>query len=139
MIRELFLPDEEATRRLGQDLSKDLMAGGLVFLHGDLGAGKTTLVRGLLEGLGWDGPVRSPSYALVHSYPILPKVNHLDLYRVKSLEEALDLDLDRLFAPSSVNLVEWPAVLGDAFTPALQVWLEPQGEGRKARIATPGA
>lgn len=135
MIREAHLADEAATRRLGQDLSAALRDGALVFLHGDLGAGKTTMVRGLLEGFGWDGPVRSPSYALVHSYATVPKVNHLDLYRVGSLEEALDLDLDRLFAPGSVSLVEWPGVLDGAFKPDLEVFLEPEGEGRRVRLS----
>lgn len=137
MIREAFLADEAATRAFGQNLSKMLRDGGLVFLHGDLGAGKTTMVRGLLEGFGWDGPVRSPSYALVHGYATSPKVNHLDLYRVGSLEEALDLDLDRLFAPGSVSLVEWPGVLDGAFKPDLEVFLEPEGEGRRVRLSGP--
>jgi tRNA threonylcarbamoyladenosine biosynthesis protein TsaE len=134
MTRERHLPDEGATRRFGQELSTLLGGGGLVFLHGDLGAGKTTLVRGILEGLGWDGPVRSPSYALVHSYPLLPAVHHLDLYRVGSLEEALDLDLDRLFAAPAASLVEWPDVLGEAFRPTFRVWLGPDGEGRRVRV-----
>ncbi len=137
MIREAFLADEAATRSFGQDLSQRLKEGALVFLHGDLGAGKTTMVRGLLEGFGWDGPVRSPSYALVHGYATTPKVNHLDLYRVGSLEEALDLDLDRLFAPGTVSLVEWPGVLGDAFRADLEVFLEPEGEGRQVRLSGP--
>jgi len=132
-LREVFLPDEAATLALGQELSEGWRDGGLVFLHGDLGAGKTTLVRGLLAGLGWSGPVRSPSYALVNSYATRPPVRHLDLYRVGSLDEALSLDLDALFA-DSLSLVEWPDVLEGTFCPDAVVRLTPCGDGRQAVI-----
>lgn len=132
-LREVFLPDEAATLSLGQELSEGWQGGGLVFLHGDLGAGKTTLVRGLLAGLGWSGPVRSPSYALVNSYATRPPVRHLDLYRVGSLDEALSLDLDALFA-DSLSLVEWPDVLEGTFRPDAVVRLTPSGDGRLAVI-----
>jgi len=132
-LREVFLPDEAATLALGQELSESWRDGGLVFLHGDLGAGKTTLVRGLLAGLGWSGPVRSPSYALVNSYATRPPVRHLDLYRVGSLDEALSLDLDALFA-DSLSLVEWPDVLEGTFCPDAVVRLTPCGDGRQAVI-----
>ena len=132
-LREVFLPDEAATLSLGQELSEGWRDGGLVFLHGDLGAGKTTLVRGLLAGLGWSGPVRSPSYALVNSYATRPPVRHLDLYRVGSLDEALSLDLDALFA-DSLSLVEWPDVLEGTFCPDAVVRLTPCGDGRQAVI-----
>lgn len=132
-LREVFLPDEAATLALGQELSEGWRDGGLVFLHGDLGAGKTTLVRGLLVGLGWSGPVRSPSYALVNSYATRPPVRHLDLYRVGSLDEALSLDLDALFA-DSLSLVEWPDVLEGTFCPDAVVRLTPCGDGRQAVI-----
>jgi tRNA threonylcarbamoyladenosine biosynthesis protein TsaE len=133
--REVFLPDEAATLALGRELSEGWRDGGLVFLHGDLGAGKTTLVRGLLSGLGWSGAVRSPSYALVNSYATRPQVRHLDLYRVSSLDEALSLDLDALFA-DSLSLVEWPDVLVGAFRPDVTVRLTPSGEGRLAALET---
>ena len=132
-LREVFLPDEAATLSLGQELSEGWRDGGLVFLHGDLGAGKTTLVRGLLVGLGWSGPVRSPSYALVNSYATRPPVRHLDLYRVGSLDEALSLDLDALFA-DSLSLVEWPDVLEGTFCPDAVVRLTPCGDGRQVVI-----
>ena len=132
-LREVFLPDEAATLSLGQELSEGWRDGGLVFLHGDLGAGKTTLVRGLLAGLGWSGPVRSPSYALVNSYATRPPVRHLDLYRVGSLDEALSLDLDALFA-DSLSLVEWPDVLEGTFCPDAVVRLTPCGDGRQVVI-----
>ena len=132
-LREVFLPDEAATLSLGQELSEGWRDGGLVFLHGDLGAGKTTLVRGLLAGLGWSGPVRSPSYALVNSYATRPPVRHLDLYRVGSLDEALSLDLDALFA-DSLSLVEWPDVLEGTFCPDAVVRLTPCGGGRQVVI-----
>jgi tRNA threonylcarbamoyladenosine biosynthesis protein TsaE len=132
------LADAEATHALGRELAKSLKDGGLVFLYGDLGAGKTTLVRGIMDALGWQGAVRSPSYALVHSYPMQPLVHHLDLYRMGSFDEALSLDLDALFAPGNVSLVEWPEVLGDQFAPDVKVELaiDDAGLGRIATISS---
>jgi tRNA threonylcarbamoyladenosine biosynthesis protein TsaE len=98
------LPDESATRALGAALSKRLNAGDTVLLSGELGAGKTTLVRGLLEALGHEGPVRSPSYNLIQTFDTVPPVMHADLYRVAShkgigIEDYLDTHL---------CLIEWP-------------------------------
>lgn len=94
---------------LGEALSARLKAGDRVSLTGDLGAGKTTLVRGLLRGLGHVGRVKSPTYGLVESYP-LPQavVHHLDLYRLTDPEELEFIGLDELVTPDSLLLVEWP-------------------------------
>jgi tRNA threonylcarbamoyladenosine biosynthesis protein TsaE len=138
MIRELALADEAATRRLGEEVAGTMRQGGLVFLRGDLGAGKTTLVQGILASLGWSGRVRSPSYALVHSYRVGElSVHHLDLYRLGGLEEAMGLDLDSLFSKENLALVEWPEILGAEFRPDLDILLRLDGaEGRLARIAS---
>lgn len=95
--------DEAGMRRLGGGLARVWGAGDIVFLEGELGAGKTTLVRGVLAGLGWEEAVRSPTFNLLHVYETTPPVVHADLYRVQShegvgLEEYLD---DHLV------LVEW--------------------------------
>lgn len=98
------VPTEGAMRRLGASFAGAWRPGELVALEGPLGAGKTTLVRGLLEGLGWAEPVRSPTFNLVQTFATEPPVCHADLYRVGS-EEGLDLEryLDR-----HLCLVEWP-------------------------------
>jgi tRNA threonylcarbamoyladenosine biosynthesis protein TsaE len=134
----LFLESEEDTLRLGRELARRTRPGESIFLEGDLGAGKSTLARAFVRECGWTGPVRSPSYALVHSYPTPSGlVHHLDLYRLGSLEEAVGLDLDTLFAPDARVLLEWPERLEGARVPDWHVRLDPQGEGRLARIAAP--
>lgn len=130
------LPDEGATAELGWKLAGLLASGDTVFLEGELGAGKTTLVRAILRGLGWSGAVRSPSYALIHSYEgsRIP-VHHLDLYRLGSLEEAIGLDLDRYAATGAVLLVEWADRLEGTIAPRYTVRLEITGpETRRAEI-----
>ncbi|RYG46997.1 tRNA (adenosine(37)-N6)-threonylcarbamoyltransferase complex ATPase subunit type 1 TsaE [bacterium] len=99
-----FVADEAATRAFGAELGALLKAGDVVFLSGELGAGKTTLVRGLLEGLGWRGAVRSPTFTLIQTYPTEPPILHTDLYRVTSWE-GLGLE-DSM--EDHVLLVEWP-------------------------------
>ena len=90
MMKEIsvFLENEKSTSELGLKLSKNLSAGLLLFLKGDLGAGKTCLVRSILINLGYQGKVKSPSYSLFEQYSIDGKtINHFDLYRFKSAEE----------------------------------------------------
>jgi tRNA threonylcarbamoyladenosine biosynthesis protein TsaE len=108
--REVHRPvDEAAMVALGESLAARLSAGDRVDLNGDLGAGKTTLVRGMLRGLGHAGRVKSPTYGLVESYLLNPlRVHHLDLYRLADPEELEFLGLDDLLTADSVLLVEWP-------------------------------
>ena len=107
---EQFLAaSEEETLALGAELAERFGDGGVVTLSGDLGAGKTTLVRGLLRALGHDGRVRSPSYGLIESYRIGGRdVHHLDLYRLGHGEEIEYLGLEDLITPGSLLLIEWP-------------------------------
>lgn len=126
------LPDEPATRALGAALAARLHPGDLVRLEGPLGAGKTTLVRGLLEALGHEGPVRSPTFNLLQAFETDPPVLHADLYRVRTaqgtgLEDYLD---------THVVLVEWPDRLPD--DPAhWKIEIAFEGEGRVATIIPP--
>ncbi len=94
------------------------------------------MVRSMLGHLGWTGSVRSPSYALIHSYPTLqPVVHHLDLYRIGSAEEAMGLDLDHHLRDGEILLIEWADRLEGAVTPRFTVHLEITGsETRRARI-----
>ncbi len=94
---------EMEMRELGASLAPSWPAGTLVRLHGELGAGKTTLVRGVLAGLGYDGGVRSPTFNLVHVYDTVPPVLHADLYRVATAE---GLGLED-YLDDHVCLVEW--------------------------------
>ena len=120
------LPDEAGTLALGAALAKVLVPGLVINLIGDLGAGKTTLVRGLLRALGHTGPVRSPTYTLVELYVVSGYiVYHFDFYRFNRPEEWLEAGLDEHFNRESVCLVEWPEKAGDLLPPAdLDVMLE---------------
>ncbi|MCP5249721.1 MAG: tRNA (adenosine(37)-N6)-threonylcarbamoyltransferase complex ATPase subunit type 1 TsaE [Candidatus Accumulibacter sp.] len=105
----LHLADETATASFGGRLAAALDPGTVVWLDGDLGAGKTTLVRGLLRALGHTGPVRSPTYTLVEIY-VISRIYwyHFDFYRFNFPEEFLDAGLGEYFRDDAVCLVEWP-------------------------------
>ncbi len=129
------LPDEDATRALGRTFAPLVDPGSLVFLVGDLGAGKTTFARGFLEGRGWTDSVRSPTYPIVRSYPLAPPVHHLDLYRLGGLEEVLGLDVEPLLEGPDILLVEWPDRMEGQFPPDWIVELSPDADGgRIARV-----
>ena len=100
---------EQTTLVLGAELAQGFNGAELIFLSGDLGVGKTTLVRGMLRGLGFSGRVKSPSYGLLESYELDElTLHHLDLYRLGHPEELFDLGLEELLDPRSVVLIEWP-------------------------------
>lgn len=134
----VLLPDEAATRDLGSLLAKHVPPGSLVFLDGELGAGKTTLVREAIHALGWTKPVRSPSYALIHSYALERcTVHHLDLYRLGSVDEAVGLDLDTLLGTGGTSWIEWPDRLGGTLTPDWTIRLEILDDARIAHLEGP--
>jgi len=104
---------------LGAGLAPELAGGQIWTLTGELGAGKTTLVRGMLRGLGFKGRVKSPSYGLVESYSLDSIiVHHLDLYRLGNPEELDFIGFEDLLAPDSVLLVEWPERAGGRLSAA---------------------
>tara|TARA_B100000780_G_scaffold90094_1_gene62234 strand:+ start:2795 stop:3259 length:465 start_codon:yes stop_codon:yes gene_type:complete len=110
MIKEttIFLAQEEDTLLLGRKLAKNLPQGLLIFLRGDLGAGKTTLVRGLLATLGHIGSVKSPSYNLIEQYQINNvNLNHIDLYRFNSPEEWVSAGFNEFINDLDVTMIEW--------------------------------
>jgi tRNA threonylcarbamoyladenosine biosynthesis protein TsaE len=131
------LPDESATEALGAALQRCRPAFGSVWLTGDLGAGKTTLVRGLLRAAGYRGAVRSPTYTLVETYELGDTpLYHLDLYRLSDPEELEFIGL-REFVDTGLMLVEWPMRgVGVLPAPALSIHLAHTESGRLARLVT---
>lgn len=107
------LADEAATLQAGRDFAQQLSAGMTVYLHGDLGAGKTTFVRGVLQGLGYEGKVKSPTYTLVEPYELIDfQVYHFDLYRFTDAYEWDAVGFSEYFNQMSVCMVEWPEKAG---------------------------
>lgn len=128
------LQDSQSTEALGRALAATRPGNAVVFLQGDLGAGKSTLARALLRALGVQGAIRSPTYTLVERYPVEGgEAWHLDLYRIGDAGELDFLGLDE--ATATLWLVEWPE-RGIAGLPApdLRIELAVQGQGRSARV-----
>lgn len=126
----MILKSEEETASIGAALSRAARNGDLITLSGPLGVGKTAFARGFIGGLGHDGDVPSPSFAIVQPYEeISPPVWHVDLYRIEDPSEIEELGLDA--AADAVLLVEWPARAGAARWPdalALSLDFAPNGE-----------
>jgi tRNA threonylcarbamoyladenosine biosynthesis protein TsaE len=132
--RDQWAPDAAATEACGAALAQALLPGLVVHLHGDLGAGKTTFARGLLQALLPGQRVKSPTYTLVERYRAgTLDVLHLDLYRLADPEELEFLGV-REDVGRAVLLVEWPQRAGDRLPPAdVDVALEPAAGGRSIR------
>ena len=136
----MILADEADTRAAGALLAKLLRAGDVILLEGPLGAGKTTLVRGLLAALGHSGEVPSPSFALVQPYEcVSPPLWHIDLYRIEDPAELDELGLDTILS-EGVLVVEWPSRAGEGAwgAGALRLSLEPQRDGGRCLTAVRG-
>ncbi|BBP04036.1 tRNA (adenosine(37)-N6)-threonylcarbamoyltransferase complex ATPase subunit type 1 TsaE [Sulfuriferula plumbiphila] len=132
----LHLPDEAATLALGADMARILVPGLVFYLDGNLGAGKTTLVRGIMRGLGYEGKVKSPTYTLVELYAI-SRLNlyHFDLYRFADPIEWEEAGFREYFNAHSICLVEWPEKAGDWLPrPDMRVLLRMRDGGRTAEL-----
>ena len=139
-----FLPRARDTEVLGERLAAALLDGaeaaaaveGSIHLRGQLGAGKTTLVRGLARALGIEGPIKSPTYTLVEPYAHGSiKLYHFDLYRLGDGEELEYLGVRDAFAEAAVFLIEWPERAGDWLPePDLRIQLNIAGTGRDAQL-----
>ncbi|MDO9162237.1 MAG: tRNA (adenosine(37)-N6)-threonylcarbamoyltransferase complex ATPase subunit type 1 TsaE [Methylococcaceae bacterium] len=128
-----FLEDTAATEQFGRELWAKLPSKCLVFLHGELGAGKTTLVRGFLRAAGHTGVVKSPTYNLVEEYQVQDrKIFHFDLYRVADPEELEWIGIRDYLAQDCVCFIEW-SEMGQGFLPKpdVEITLLIQGEGRE--------
>jgi tRNA threonylcarbamoyladenosine biosynthesis protein TsaE len=135
-VLNTFLPDEAATLALGAAIAPVLEPGVVIYLDGDLGAGKSTLVRGLLRSLGHAGPVKSPTYTLVELYKLSRlDLHHFDFYRFHDPREWIDAGFRESFNGRIVSLIEWPRKAGGLLPPAdLEIALEPSGTGRSASL-----
>ena len=134
----LNLIDSDHTEALGAALWQAAPEKYRVFLLGDLGAGKTTLVRGLLRAAGYDGTVKSPTYNLLESYRIGEReVLHFDLYRLKDPEELELIGMNDYLSQTALCLIEWPQ-MGEGYLPAadLTIALQSRGDGRIAALQT---
>ena len=133
----LALADEQATLAEGARFANTLSAGLTIYLHGDLGAGKTTLVRGLLHQLGHTGKVKSPTYTLVEPYDaqinnINIQVYHFDLYRFIDEEEWDAAGFRDYFNPNTICLIEWPEKAGTLIPQAdIDVFIRIPEQGRE--------
>lgn len=141
MAGRRLLPDAGATEALGREIARLLERGDVVALEGDLGAGKTTLSRAVIQALGHEGDVPSPTFTLVQFYPLAPvALWHFDLYRLSDASELVELGFDEAHA-EGICLIEWPAV-ADAVLPTerLEVRLADAcgGRAREARLVGRG-
>ncbi len=130
--RTLVTASADETAALGAEAAADLRAGDVVVLHGEVGAGKTTFVRGAARALGVERPVTSPTFTIGRRYEeARPPLAHLDLHRLGSLdEEEPELLADYLNA-EHVAFVEWPEAAGDELVPRLRVRMEHAGGDRR--------
>jgi tRNA threonylcarbamoyladenosine biosynthesis protein TsaE len=135
-----YLPDESATNALGGALARALAPGLVIYLHGDLGAGKTALTRALLRALGHTGTVKSPTYTLSEPYNVMLDDNplsviHYDLYRMSSPEEFLDAGFREDFDGHNVCIVEWPEKGEPVLPPPdIRLLLSVSGNGRAVEL-----
>ncbi|MGZ5571275.1 MAG: tRNA (adenosine(37)-N6)-threonylcarbamoyltransferase complex ATPase subunit type 1 TsaE [Usitatibacter sp.] len=130
------LPDESATLALGAALAACLEAGLTIYLRGELGAGKTTLVRGVMRALGHEGSVKSPTYTLVEVYEVSRlHLHHFDFYRFHDPREWIDAGFRESFNGRNVSLIEWPEKAGGLLPPAdVEIALELSGFARNASL-----
>jgi len=130
-----YLPGESDTLTLGSNLAGGIIQGMVIYLSGDLGAGKTTLARGILRGLGYVGNVKSPTFSLVEVYKFSKLyLYHFDFYRINDPNEFWDAGLGEYFNSGAVCLVEWPERTHAVPAANLRIVLRIAGAGRHVEI-----
>lgn len=134
------LHEEAGTLALGASLARALQPGLTIYLHGDLGAGKTALTRAMLHALGHTGHVKSPTYTLAEPYTVTigdaaVNVIHFDLYRMTSAEEFLDAGFREYFNHKTICIIEWPEKAETVLPPPdISISLAVAGEGRDVEL-----
>ncbi len=131
-VRRLRTSSASETEEAGAAVAADLGPGDVVLVSGEVGAGKTTLIRGACRALGVTGPVTSPTFTIGRRYRGRLPVSHLDLYRLQSLEEEEPGLLEDYLTPDAVAFVEWPAA-GRAQLPRAALWVTIRHAGSDAR------
>jgi tRNA threonylcarbamoyladenosine biosynthesis protein TsaE len=129
------LPAESDTLALGRELAAGITPGMVIYLRGDLGAGKTTLARGILQGLGHPGRVKSPTYTLVEVYELSRLyLYHFDFYRFDDPRELEEAGFREHFRADSVCLVEWPEKAAGLPPADVNVEMKVAGSGRRVEL-----
>lgn len=136
MTKSIHLIDSDATEKFGAELWTRLPEKVLIFLHGDLGAGKTTLVRGLLRAAGVTGAIKSPTYAVIEEYSVAErKIFHFDLYRLADAEELEWIGIDDYLNQNALCLIEWSCKGQGILPPAdVNIYLTMQDDGRILKV-----
>ena len=131
-----IIKNDQEMQNFGAKLARSAKPGDVFLLEGELGAGKTTLVRGFLRELGFGGKVKSPTYTLVESYDTKPPVNHFDLYRLLSIEQLHEIGFQEYLSHGAICLIEWPQ-LAAPFLPenAIRISIEIRGDLRECSFS----
>lgn len=136
MRKEEFISHNQAqTEDIGARLAQALTGGEVLALYGGLGAGKTAFTRGLARGLGIARPVTSPTFTLLHQYKGRLALNHFDVYRLSSVEEAEDIGIDEIMEADGVTVIEWPERVEELLDDRTIV-IKIEGSGDEPRVLT---
>ncbi len=138
---EVLSTSPGTTKEVARGIADKITPGSVILLYGDLGAGKTTFVQGLVEGLGFSSRVQSPTFILMRTYKPagdlqtdqkITRVNHLDLYRLTDSNEFDSLDIRKnLEDISAVTVIEWPKIIEDKLPNSIKVYIEVIGENER--------
>ncbi|MES2217189.1 MAG: tRNA (adenosine(37)-N6)-threonylcarbamoyltransferase complex ATPase subunit type 1 TsaE [Pseudomonadota bacterium] len=133
---EQYIPDETSMLAFGATLASVCQGTAVIFLYGELGAGKTTLARGVLRGLGYQDKVKSPTYTIVEPYEIADqKLYHFDFYRLQDAQDLEFIGVQDYFETGAIILAEWPERGAGLLREAdLSCYIVPEAKGRNLRI-----